>query len=837
MLIIIQNTNMTQTIKIFTITLILLIGFSSMAQNGQNRPGNGGGGPRGDGQMPAIGQISGVIIDSISGESLEYTTVALFKKRDNSLVTGTISQKNGKFFLEKITPGRYYLKISFMGYDEKIISDISINKDQYILNLQKIMLSASINNLQEIEIDGSAPRIDYQIDKKVINVSKQMTSISGNAVDVLENVPSVKVDIEGNVSLRGSSGFTVLIDGRPSVLDPNDALQQIPASTIDNIEIITNPSAKYNPDGTAGIINIITKKNKLQGFSGISNINLGLDQKYGGDLLLNYKKRNFNVFAGVDYNYRYYPGTSYSERITYAEDTIYKIIMNGNNDRNRKTWGIRTGGDYSFGQNDVLGLNFRFGERGMTGSSISNYDEVILPGDIHNIYQNSEESERGGYFYSINGNYQHLFQKKGHEIKMEASYSNRNFDDNSTTQRTDAYGMLVDGKKNVETGPSNEIEGKIDYTLPLGEKNKFEAGYQARYSQSEDITELLDLNINTGIYEKQPEYSNTTNYTRNIHSLYGIYAGEIGKLGYQGGLRGEYTFRDIVSKSSGESFGIDRWDYFPTVHLSYEFPKEHQIMGSYTRRIERSRGWFLEPFITYEDAYNVRKGNPGLLPEYIDSYEVSYLKKIGKENLVSLEGYYRITNNKVERIRSVYEGNIMMTMPENVGKDFSLGLEFTLSFKLFEWWEMDLMGDFFKYKVEGVLYGEDFSNTSNNWSSRFNHTFNIKKNTKFQINSMYNGPSVTAQGKSEGFYMVNAAVRQDFMDKKMSAVLQVRDIFSTAKHEFTSSGPDFYNYNEFRRKSPVVTLTFSYRFNNYRPDKKSRSGNGGGEEGGEMEEM
>lgn len=808
--------------------IILLLSINLLAQPGAR----GGKGQNGNKDLPAIGQISGQIIDANTNEQIEYATIALYHKRTKELSGGTISQKNGKFFLEKLKPGKYDVKISFMGYEDQLIEDVMIKTDKPIINLHKINIEPSMHSLEEVVIDGSAPRIDYKIDKKVINVSKQITSISGSAVDVLENVPSIKVDIEGNVSLRGSSGFTVLIDGRPSVLDANDALQQIPASTIDNIEIITNPSAKYDPDGTAGIINIITKKNKLQGFSGIVNANLGLDNKYGGDFLLNYKKRNLNVFFGADYNLRNYPGSSYSLRDTYKNDTTYRTIMNGDNNRERTMWGFKAGADYSLGSNDVIGLNFRFGDRKMNGKTISSYDEWRIPEEIHNIYQNNDQTERGGQFYSTTANYQHKFLKKGHELNAEFSASNRDFKDNSTNELRDENGLVVDGKINTETGPSSQLRGKIDYTLPVGEKGKFETGFQTRFSNSEDNTELKELNIETGEYELKPEFSNQTTYKRNIHAIYSTFANEMGNFGYQAGVRGEYTFRDIVSKATDEQFGIDRWDFFPTLHLSYQFPKDHQMMASYTRRIERSRGWYLEPFITWVDAFNVRQGNPDLQPEYIDSFEMGYLKKIGKSNMISLEGYYRVTHNKVERVQSVYQDNVMLSTIENVGQDFSLGLEMMFSFQLFKWWEMDLMGDFYKYRVEGVLYNKDFSNNSNNWSSRFNNTFNIRKGTKLQINSMYNGPTVTAQGEREGYYMVNAAVRQDFLDKKLSAVLQVRDIFATAKREMTSSGPDFYSYSEFTRDAPVVTLSISYKFNNYRADKKSRS-NG---DAAEMEE-
>jgi len=235
------------TCKLIALAIMILVSQITIAQNRMPNGQRKGMGP--SGQRPAIGEISGKVIDSISGEPLEYTTVALIGKRNNQIVDGTTTHNNGRFYMEKIKMGPYYIKVSFMGYEDKIIPNIFINKDQHLINLHKIKLVPNVQNLKEVTIDGSAPRIDYQIDKKVINVAKQITSISGTAVDVLENVPSVKVDIEGNVSLRGSSGFTVLIDGRPSVLDANDALQQIPASTIDNIEIITNPSAKYDPDG------------------------------------------------------------------------------------------------------------------------------------------------------------------------------------------------------------------------------------------------------------------------------------------------------------------------------------------------------------------------------------------------------------------------------------------------------------------------------------------------------------------------------------------------------------------------------------------------------------
>lgn len=767
----------------------------------------------------ATGKITGTLIDTLTDHPVDYATVALFSENEEKLVTGTLSKNGGQFALESINTGKYYLEISFMGYEKRIVKNIFINRNNMFVDLGIIYLERSVTNLEEVVVEGDAPSIDYQIDKKVINVSKQLTSVSGTAVDVLENVPSIRVDIEGNVLLRGSSGFTVLVDGRPSILDPNDALQQIPASTIDNIEIITNPSVKYDPDGTAGIINIITKKNKMKGFSGIVNLKAGLDNKYGGDFLLNYKQNKFNYYLGGDYDNSEYPGEMESERITRTPDSTYYVNSKGTHTHSRNSRGLRAGIEYQMNDKNFISLGFRYGKRKGGGDSELDYQEWSEPGNDINQYKNIEESERGGNFISITGNYEHKFVKKGHQLQAEISFDRRDWEEFSVSELATLSGEISDGKKNLENGPGRRIRMKVDYTLPLGETNKFEAGYQSRLGNNDDNTEYYILNLLTNEYELQPEYSYKTEYARSIHSIYTLYAGENKNFGYQGGLRGEYTYRKISATGESEIPTIDRWDIFPTIHLSYNIPGENQIMGSYTRRIERPRGWYLEPFLTWSDAYNVRQGNPNLQPEYIDSYEIAYIKKFNK-NFISLESYYRITNNKIERVRTVYSENVMLNTIDNVGKDYSLGLEFMLSYQFFKWWEADLMANYYKYKVEGVLYDEDFSNESNNWSLRLNSTFNIKKNTKIQLNGSYDGPSADAQGTREGFFMLNAAVRQDFLDKHFSAVLQLRDVLATAVREGTSEGPDFYSYDKRTHKAPMLTITLSYRFNNYRPDRR-----------------
>jgi outer membrane receptor protein involved in Fe transport len=378
--------------------------------------------------------------------------------------------------------------------------------------------------------------------------------------------------------------------------------------------------------------------------------------------------------------------------------------------------------------------------------------------------------------------------------------------------------------KNVEKGPSESLRIHLDYTLPVGETDKLEAGLQSRSGRSTDITELYLYNPETNDIEFVPEFSNTTEYYRNIYAAYAIYAGMVGDFGYQAGLRTEYTDRKI-SMTGQDDFILNRWDFFPTLHFSYNLPLDQQLMASYSRRINRPRGWYLEPFLTVQDAFNVRRGNPALKPEYIDSYDLGYLKKFG-DNFLSIEAYYRVTNNKVERVSSVFQENVMLHTFENVGQDFSLGLEGMVAFGVLKWWDMEIGGNFYNYRVEGVLYEEPFKRTSTNWNTRFNNTFRLWKNGQMQLNSRYNSATVTAQGTSADYFVVDAAFKITFLNKALSANIQGRNLLATARRQRINEGPDFRNFYNYIPAAPVVMVTLSYRFNNF---KTNRRGNGNGE--------
>jgi outer membrane receptor protein involved in Fe transport len=776
--------------------------------------------------------ITGKVFDQNEKVPLEYSNIILFKQSDSSQVNGTVTDKNGVFRISSIKPDDYYLKISFLGYESIFIDNLKISA-RTNLDLGTKFLKGETFSTNDVVISGDRAPVSYQIDKKVINVSGQLTTLSGTAVDVLENVPSVTVDIEGNVSLRGSSNFTVLIDGKPSVLEGSEALQNIPATSIENIEIITNPSAKYNPEGTAGIINVLTKKNSLDGISGVANLNGGSGEKYGGDGLFDYKYEKMKFNFGIDYNKRIMEIESKTNNWTLFNTVKNYNSSSGSSNRGRESYGVRGSLSYNFTTHDILTLNGRYGFRNGLGGSNLDYFQWTNISALQNKYTTRNDRSQEGSYYSTGLNYSHDFAEKGHMLTADFIFQHRNSDEYTIYKQFNSIGNIVEGKKQTENGPSTSYEIKVDYSYPITPESKFEAGYNGDINRSQDVSDYLFYDTTKANFYLDNLYSKNINYNQNIHALYSMYSNQFDAFGLQLGIRTELTDRLISLKNTNESYSINNWDYFPTLHFSYKLNEADQLMASYTRRIDRPHGWELEPFVTWMDPYNVRIGNPSLKPEFIDSYELSFQKLLNK-SLFSADLYYRINNNKVEHIQSAYSENVTLNSVENVGKDYSFGSELMFNFDPFKFWNVNLMGNLYKYQIVGNYNNISFDRNSFNWNTRFNNSFNLSPSTQIQINLFYNSPTVSAQGTQEGFLMTNAAFRQLFLDKTLALTLQVRDLFGTAKRESTSSSYDFYRYNYFKPESPVVMLNLRFNFNNYKnKDKSERDNSGSDVEGGE----
>ncbi len=809
------------------VLLLLLISLTThtlfaQAQRGQGRAG---------GNRPSSG-IAGKVLDDVSGDPIQYANVMLHDSDTEAAITGTITDERGRFRITPVKPGHYFVTIKFMGYEELRIDSLTITMATPMAMVGQVFIVPATMSGESVVVERERTTMEYRIDKKVINVGQDLTSSSGTAVEVLENAPSVQVDIEGNVELRGSSNFTVLIDNRPSILDGNEALQTIPASTIDNIEIITNPSAAYDPDGVSGIINIITKKSKLEGISGIANLKAGMLGQMGGDFLINYRNHKYTAYLSAAYNTRIHEGQDSSLSQTTVGDTTYSVGQLGDNRFQHGGYRIRTGIDFNLSDKDILGVKLSSGSRGFSRSGENSFYEytnyLLVP-----IVSTSEAiSERGGAYYNLGANYEHQFSGPTHRLAVDGSFSIRKSDEESTTEQFDINGDQISGKITSEEGPTNRARLEVKYEQPFANDGKLEAGYQLRSGLSADESGLQHWDPITEDYLTVDSYDYDTEYKRNIQSLFGVMSTNIGKLGIQGGLRTEYTFRNIAVIDSID-FEIDRWDYFPSLHLSYNITPTQKFMTSYSRRIRRPRGGFLEPFETWTDAYNVRTGNPGLLPQYINAFELGYMKYFGK-NMISAEVYTRETTNLVERVQSVYSENVILHTFDNVGNSLSVGSELSLRVMPVEWWDFNLMGNIYHYEINDQPASFNQNIESDNYSVRFNNNFTLNQMLKLQLNAMYNSASVTAQGEREAMFFLNAGARLDIIENKLSASINVRDILDTGDHEFISGGDNWYRYQSSDRVAPVWSASIKYIFNNYR--SRDRNENGDGMNGGDSDE-
>ncbi len=573
------------------------------------------------------GTIKGQVIDAKTKKPMEFASVALYRAKDSTLVTGGISGPDGSFTLKSVPGGKYYLVANFMGYNKKMVSNVLITSEKSSFDAGSIILNEASQNIDEVEVIADQPRVEYKIDRKVINVGEDINASTGTAADVLQNTPSVSVDIDGNVSLRGSTSFTVLIDGKPTPLSGSDALQQIPASAIRNIEIITNPSAKFDPDGMAGIINIITKKNALQGLSGVFNAKLGTNDKYSGDFLLSYRTQKFNVYGGLTYQDNHYNGSYlFNSQITSHDTTNFNDKV-GERNMSRQGREGKLGLDYYLNDKNTISLTGELGNHQFAFGGLQKIHYYNQPGILDQYTRSDNNSTHGGDYYNANLSFTHKFDDKGHELVAYANYSKQKGNDSDFQYEypTGSDYRMDDsdssrsafGTKSTSPGDEHEFRAQVDYTKPLGDDGRFQAGYQTRIDDEYEAFNFFRYQPDSppaNQWIPDPTYSTGNKFYRDIQAVYATYGNKIGNYQFQAGLRGEYTDRRIKDDRAEKPSTINRFDLFPTLHLARNFENGHQVMVSYSRRINRPRGWYLEPFITYIDAHTVRRGDPNILP-------------------------------------------------------------------------------------------------------------------------------------------------------------------------------------------------------------------------------
>ncbi|MCF8371035.1 MAG: TonB-dependent receptor family protein [Bacteroidales bacterium] len=764
------------------------------------------------------GKITGTVFDKLLNKPIEYTNLVLYSAIDSSLVTGTISDENGNFQIEKVPYGKYYLVANFIGYQKKMIGNIELSSETKDFQIEKLDLEPAIEKIEDVEVVADRNYVDFKIDKKVVNVSQHTDAAGSTAAQVLENVPSVQVDIEGNVSLRGSMNYTVLIDGRPTILSGPEMLKQTPANSIENIEIITNPSAKYDPDGTAGIINIIMKKEKLEGINGLVSVSAGTKGKYGGDFNVNFKREKANIFVGGSYNLNNFYSVTTNNRESYLSDTVSFLTENTDRMQANIPWNFTTGADFYLSPKSTLTLQGTIGGYGQDRDFDTRYHEY----DTITGYERRAHSENifkiDGVYYSGTISFRHYFAKEGHLLDASLTAWNWNGESSQNTREVDidnegAEIALPKELRTLDEVYRENLQVKLDYTLPLG-TGKVEAGLQAFLNPgTNDYTfENYDSELSEWVYDSS--YSNSMDFKRNLYSVYSTYSNQFLGFQYQLGLRAEYTDRLLEQLTLDQKWPLEILNFYPTVHLSRQLAKEQQIQLSYSRRIDRPQPWDLNPFPSYNDSYNAFAGNPLLKPADTDALEFNYIKRI-KMGMLSATAFYRQSRNTKLMSIDNKEGHNLIITWENLGRIDATGMEFMTNLNLKKWWTITLSGNLFYIDMQGELIEEDFSQASMSFDTRLTSIFRLGKNTRLQATAVYSSPHVEGQGKKEADFITAFGFRHDFLDRRASISLNVRDPFNTHYYKTSTRNDRFYSYFSMDGESPTIRISLSYRLNDY----------------------
>ncbi len=777
-------------------------------------------------QMKAnTGIIAGKMVDD-QGTALQYVNVLLHRQSDSTVIDAMATNDQGSFFFKDVNYGTYFLEFKFLGFKSKLLYDISVSKQNRFVRIGRVTLNADDQELSKVVVRGQASNVVYKIDKKIINVSKDIVASGGDATDALRNVPSVNVGVNGDVTIRGSSNFTVMINGKPSILDPNEALKSIPVENIDRIELITNPSAKYDPDGDAGIINIITKNKKNDGFNG--KIEIGTDNNLGykGDILLNYKKNKINFFTEFNINKRIRPMKYVSYRESFLPTDTFYMQNNGENEWGHIGSEAKIGLNYYINDKTTLTLSGSYGVHGFIANSSSQqhawWSDKSKP---ENYFSSSANNKMSGYTSNAEIDIEHKFNDKGHKIKAYAQYSfftpvSNNI---SIMDTSDANWNSISNTPFMQLTSQNRARTRarfqVDYELPIGTKSKFQAGYTFRYLEADGGYHVANFDYSTNNWDfDTTKYNDMTMY-RQIHAAYVTFSSSLGKIfDYELGFRTEYTDRLITEDATNTRYPIKRPDFFPTVHISKSLPFDQQIQLSYSRRINRPRGWNLNPFPMYIDQYTIRKGNPALKPEYSNSYELNYLKTMGR-NSISLETFYKTTEGKIDRIQQI-DGSAIVYTTENLNKDYSLGSELSGNFIIFKMLMLNISSSAFNYRITGTLDGNPVDTSTFTWNSRINIMTMLPTGTGIQFGAFYKAPSVTLQGRNSSMFITFAGIRQSFFKRKLSLSIQAWDLFNTMRFAFTNSTKYLYSTNVYSSLHPTIGVTLTYRINNYKSERK-----------------
>ncbi|NRB58946.1 MAG: TonB-dependent receptor [Winogradskyella sp.] len=794
--------------------------------------------------------VKGKVIDEELNFPLEYATITIKRPSDNAVVTGSITDSKGDFSVE-IPAGTYNIYVEYISYKTKEYLNKTISKS---INLGTVSLSPDVSSLDEVTIVAERTTVEIKLDKKIYNVGKDLTVRGGTVSDVLDNVPSVSVDVEGNVALRGNDDVRILINGKPSGLvglNSTDALRQLPAESIERVEVITSPSARYDAEGSAGILNIILRRSKLQGLNGAITVNGGYPTQAGISGNINYRTGDINIFNTTSYDYRESPGNALNETEFFnGEEPSTFLIEERDFDRERKGYSTNTGIEWYVNETSSITGTFVYRDSDNERNAFNLAREFDANNNLTNttIRRDPEFEDDKTVQYSLsydkqfNGNSQHKltldFQVEDSQ-ELEQSLINQN-------------GFDVEF---VETDESqNRILLQADYVQPVEETGQFEFGYRGEFFDL--VTDyLVESSFDEGnTFQINTNLSNSLDFKQHVNAFYSQFGNKIGeKFSYLLGLRYEGTRITIDQVTSGDFDKKEYHQLFPTVNLAFELSEDENITFGYNRRIRRPRSRFINPFPSRSSATNLFQGNPDLDPTTTDAVDFGYFKKIGKLSLtssiyfqhtkdafnfvaLSTDNFYIFENNQTVNINDSNFDQlnedfdlipVIRRTPINLATNERFGLEFTLTYRPTKKWNLNGNFNLFNSSTRGDFEGQNFDADNLSWFIRLNNKYTLPGDIDWQTRVFYRGPSETAQSRNQGIFSTDLAFSKDLFKDKASIAFNVRDVFNSRKRRSDNFTDTFNNYSEFQWRVRSFNVAFTYRFNQQKKRERNGGRNGG----------
>lgn len=798
--------------KIALLFFIVFIGAgSSSAQNTSNETGS----------------VTGIVVERGTNTPVQDVTVTLFKSEDSSKVGGANTDAAGMFVITGVPYGNYKLEVNLIGYGTAVVRGIVVSKDNPNANVNTISLRAGITETEEIVVETEKSAIEFKADRKIYNVDGQMVTQGGSAADVLKNIPSVSVDNDGNISLRGNTNVRITVDGKPFGLQGQNRstiLQQIPANQIASIEVMTNPGAKFDAEGVSGVINIILKKSDNFGYNGSLQLNTGTQDKYTGSLNLNARQSDFNFYGNYDFRRFNSPVTGDVTRYNYIDPDAYYLDQNNSAHSRNTNHFVKGGIDYNPNELNSMSLSGNYmnreGRRNGNGHSLQQNTAGITTLE----YLSNSGEDRKGYTVDANFYYQRKWKDSKRTLTGDFTFSRNDDDLNSFTTETPITPVVPNPLNRLQTNDekNNNFIGQVDLVNPFSETMKLEAGLKTTINDIDQDYITNDFNYTTNQFAVNPNFTNRFKYTENVYAAYLSYSGSINDFSYVLGVRGEQTNTKGDLVTTNQQFDQNYFDLFPSASLSQKLGKTEEISLSYSRRIQRPQSWALNPFKQATDPLNYFSGNPNLKPQYTNSFELSFIKYLNTTT-VTPSVFYRRTTDLIQRVRELLDSNVAGVTFANYAKESSYGVELIVNSQLFQFLNLNGSVSYFKTESDAQNLTPGLVNSNSTWSGRASAMATLPDYFNLMLSYFYSGEITFPQGNLAPFQSFDASISKDFFDKSLTLGFRFSDIFNTLNFKVNIvNDASFREDITFKRDSRTAFFNLTYRFGNYKDNKPKR---------------